>query len=353
MKKLIPIIRSIRQRREGYYHRPPYSYSPTIQKRHYDPSSTKRVLVLQHVQHVQHVQAAAAAARHWKARSSSSSSQQLSIVSMPHHTDFTFLIQPQQHRFFSSTNLSQNDKRSAVAVDDDDDDGRHKNVKQNEEGGGEGSYNNHEKNIKYKKRSQLSLYLGANPQPDPVDLQQQQQQQQQSSSTDSKGWRKRRPLREAIPMAWNMYKSTWEGVFDNKNDNEEEDDDNNDGSIIDEEKIKMKQKEIRKNLKKNIKVLKEDGSHVVETVKETTGIRNKNDLIKWSMKQLKLANECVAEFMSGYRKGRDEEIEKVLNQYFKDFEMLETEGDSPATTTQDKEEEPKPGRRKRRRRSRW
>ena len=193
--------------------------------------------------------------------------------------------------------------------------------------------------------------LGANPQPDPPELQQ------------VKLARKRKlTLMEAIPEAWEMYKGTWEGFFDNhkkgfSDKNKDSEEDNvNDESFIDEEKITKKQKELRKNIKGNVKALKKEGANALEAAKDVTGIRNKKDLVEWSMKQLKLANECLGEFMMGYRRARDEEIDKVMNEYFKDFDV---EGDEKEKNELNKVDgisrssEIKAGRRKRKRKSKW
>jgi hypothetical protein len=63
-------------------------------------------------------------------------------------------------------------------------------------------------------------------------------------------------------------------------------------------------------------------------MKDNTKIYTKEDLKKWAGEQLKLATQCVNEFMAGYRSGRDEEVEKMLNQYFKE-EGDEKEADVP------------------------
>ena len=92
-----------------------------------------------------------------------------------------------------------------------------------------------------------------------------------------------------------------------------------------------------------MKLIKEEGGDILDMLKDTTGIRTKTDAKKWAMKQLRLANECVAEFMKGYREGRDEEIDKMMNEYFKDiqFEDDEWEEKDPAAF------ESNPGRKRR------
>jgi len=50
------------------------------------------------------------------------------------------------------------------------------------------------------------------------------------------------------------------------------------------------------------------------------------DLIEWAVTQIKLASVCVNKFMTGYWKGRDEKMDKMLNEYFKEID--ENEGDA-------------------------
>ncbi len=190
-----------------------------------------------------------------------------------------------------------------------------------------------------KERTNESInYISPNPHPDPP---------QYEKVLEGK---KRIPLRKAVPLAFKLYKSTWNEFFDNFEKRDKGDNENNknkDDQITDQEIISSYQKDVRKNIKENVKVLRTEGGRAFDTTKDITGIRNKDDLIEWSMIQLKLANECVGEFMSGYRKGRDEEIEKMTNTYFQDF------GNDSENQKQNQEEMIKPGRRQRGRKSKW
>jgi hypothetical protein len=78
---------------------------------------------------------------------------------------------------------------------------------------------------------------------------------------------------------------------------------------------------MKANVDHNVEMLKEEGSDIAEMFKEKTGVRTQQDAKAWAMEQLKLANECVADFMKGYREGRDEEIDKMMNEYFKDIDF--------------------------------
>jgi hypothetical protein len=141
------------------------------------------------------------------------------------------------------------------------------------------------------------------------------------------GKREKRSFRKILQLAWTDYKSTWEGFFDNlkvdkkKDTNAQEEEHTKEEDLIDLETIQQKQKELRANVNRNLKMIKEEGGTIVEVIKETTGMRNKRDVKMWAMEQLKLANECVAEFMKGYRAGRDEEMDKMMNEYFKDIDL--------------------------------
>jgi hypothetical protein len=38
---------------------------------------------------------------------------------------------------------------------------------------------------------------------------------------------------------------------------------------------------------------------------------------------MKLATDCLREFMAGYRQGRDQEVEKMMNEYFQEEDEKE------------------------------
>lgn len=149
--------------------------------------------------------------------------------------------------------------------------------------------------------------------------------------------RKTKHISHLLSMAWRDYKSTWEGFSDNlkkksKPDEKEKYDEENDNSNsfkVNSDRIAEKQKEIKSNVDRNLGVLREEGASFLSFVKGLTGINNKRDLKVFAMEQLKLANECVAEFMKGYRHGRDDEFDRVTTQYFKDIEFNDILDDTP------------------------
>lgn len=141
--------------------------------------------------------------------------------------------------------------------------------------------------------------------------------------------------KELFELVWADYKFTWEGFFDQyklnkkENDTKEEKLQEISEPMISTEKLIQQKKKLRKNVDNNVEKLQESGEIMVNEMKNITGIRNQQDLKKWAMEQLKLANECVAEFMQGYRKGRDQEVDKMMNEYFKDINFDdEEEGDN-------------------------
>jgi hypothetical protein len=66
---------------------------------------------------------------------------------------------------------------------------------------------------------------------------------------------------------------------------------------------------IQSNVTRNLKDAKEMLEHARDS---------KEDLQKMAGDSMKLATECLKEFMTGYRQGRDQEIDKMLNEYFQD-----------------------------------
>ena len=62
-------------------------------------------------------------------------------------------------------------------------------------------------------------------------------------------------------------------------------------------------------------------------------IYTSEDIKKVAEDILQLVTDCLKEFMAGYRKGRDDEIDKMLNEYFKEEEE---KNDDKSTTNHDK-----------------
>jgi hypothetical protein len=79
--------------------------------------------------------------------------------------------------------------------------------------------------------------------------------------------------------------------------------------------------DIMENVRQNAKFVRNEAASLGDTMKKTTGIATKEDLKQLVVDGMKLFSECVNEFMSGYRKGRDDEVEKMLTEYFQNLEV--------------------------------
>lgn len=81
-------------------------------------------------------------------------------------------------------------------------------------------------------------------------------------------------------------------------------------------------------MKRNFDFVQKEGSYWKSRAQDETGIHTKEDLKKWAGDQMKLASECLSEFMVGYRKGRDDEVDKMLHQYFQENEEQDEKKES-------------------------
>jgi len=80
---------------------------------------------------------------------------------------------------------------------------------------------------------------------------------------------------------------------------------------------------LKKNLEKNVSAARDEAQKLKEEVSERTGIKTKEDLREFAREMMTLVTECLREFMSGYRNGRDQEVERMLNEYFQEIETEE------------------------------
>ena len=119
-------------------------------------------------------------------------------------------------------------------------------------------------------------------------------------------------------MAWVEYKKTWEdglrGVPSEDTTTLPVKANNDDESIINATKV-------GENVSQNLDEAQKDAKELLERAKERTGIHTQEDLRKFASDMMQLATECLKEFMAGYRKGRDEEVDKMLHEYFQDLEQ--------------------------------
>jgi hypothetical protein len=96
-------------------------------------------------------------------------------------------------------------------------------------------------------------------------------------------------------------------------------------SIIDDQRDK-----VTANIEKNIEYVEKEAPKFFDFVRKETKIYTKDDLKRWAGEQLKLATLCLNEFMAGYRSGRDGEMDKMLNEYFKEQDEEADEEESMA-----------------------
>lgn len=76
---------------------------------------------------------------------------------------------------------------------------------------------------------------------------------------------------------------------------------------------------VQENVQQNTEFLKTEAKNIKDQVQAATGIYTVDDLRRVAGQTMQLATECVKEFMQGYRKGRDEEVDKMLHEYFTDL----------------------------------
>lgn len=120
---------------------------------------------------------------------------------------------------------------------------------------------------------------------------------------------------QAFREAWIVYRGTWDGFFDNITGKKTKKEDKGGKDEVDVEgRVDL----IKENVKRNLEVSKEEGGKALAAVQETTGIHTVDDLKAAAKEFMMVATEMLSEFMKEYRKGRDEEVEKMLHEYFQE-----------------------------------
>jgi hypothetical protein len=127
--------------------------------------------------------------------------------------------------------------------------------------------------------------------------------------------------RRALSQSYSKYLTTWDGFFASQGFLVQSKDDD---VQINTKEIQLaaedKRTEVSANVKRNVEFVKEESTKLRDQVREQTGIHTTEDLRRFAGDMMKLASECVKEFMTGYRKGRDDETEKMLTQYFQELD---------------------------------
>ena len=146
-----------------------------------------------------------------------------------------------------------------------------------------------------------------------------------------KGWK------DIFNTVWDKYLWTFEGFLleeKSKRDKhgnilpkkETDDDDSNEKNKSLQDKATDAANDVASNVQKNISTMKEEAPKIIQLGQQITGVTTKEELREWVGEQLKLGTACLAEFMKGYRKGRDDEVDRMLHQYFKDEEKSQADG---------------------------
>jgi hypothetical protein len=141
--------------------------------------------------------------------------------------------------------------------------------------------------------------------------------------------RGRRQWQDALTQTIAQYRYSHEGwlLSESKKPNEEDEQDDPQKASL-SEIVEDQRQEISSNVAKNVDFIESEGKQAIQEVQKQTGIYTLQQLREWTALQLQLATECVQEFMVGYRKGRDDEIEKMMNTYFQ--EMIEEAEQEPS-----------------------
>jgi hypothetical protein len=124
------------------------------------------------------------------------------------------------------------------------------------------------------------------------------------------------PSSTQLRRAWLDYKQTWAAGLRGDNKVPGEDDSQDMMSEINKHDLKRK-------MEQNTKLIQDEAQEFLDNVSERSGIRNQDDLRNFATEMMHLATECLKEFMTGYRQGRDEEVDKMLNEYFLEEEKEE------------------------------
>jgi len=171
----------------------------------------------------------------------------------------------------------------------------------------------------------------------------------QKSVSSFSNLRQRIPTVGQLKKGWALYKETWEdgitgvpttGKVDRPTTIGGVGESNNSGGasssfssmdpssspsmvVANEEQLR----DIGDNAAKNLHIVRKDAQSLLEHTKETTGIRTQEDMKALASEAMKTATECIREFMTGYRKGRDTEIDKMLHEYFQEEEKTQEQTD--------------------------
>jgi hypothetical protein len=125
---------------------------------------------------------------------------------------------------------------------------------------------------------------------------------------------------DAFSMAVTEYRNSWKGFTTSKGFLVEDEEDQDNGRKDGHYSIQKQTNDVRENVQKNSRFLTEESDRFRNEFRNRTGIQNLDDLRRVARETLLLSTDCVNEFMAGYRKGRDDEVEKMMTEYFQGLE---------------------------------
>ena len=129
--------------------------------------------------------------------------------------------------------------------------------------------------------------------------------------------------KEILSLAWRDYKATWVGFNTSKGilAPDQNDEEQHQLEQTRKETIDAKKDEVARNMKRNRRFLQVSAMKLRDEVRTRTGITSMEDIKLFAADAMRLATECLQQFMSGYRKGRDDEVENMMTQYFQQLEQ--------------------------------
>jgi hypothetical protein len=153
---------------------------------------------------------------------------------------------------------------------------------------------------------------------------------------DFKTWR------QLLSRTWKEYVDTFEGFLWIDEKKREEALEAREKDLAKIKGMVPKKQEVQRNLKKNYVFMRYEGRKLINQAKEVTGIRTREDLRQVLISTLQLINDCLNEFMTGYRKGRDDEMKLMMTRDFGElFKAAWGDDDKPTTNNTDNEKKTK------------
>jgi hypothetical protein len=147
----------------------------------------------------------------------------------------------------------------------------------------------------------------------------------------------------ALVETWRDYRSTWEGFWTSRGFLVEDTETNSssaaaaattsestessvNNALTTQQTLDRAQDQITTNIQRNTIFVKHAAQRLGSELQSHTGIYNTQDLRTWAAAMMRLGSDCVAQFMAGYRTGRDQEVTNMLTSY---FEQLQAAAQAP------------------------